>query len=192
MRKNSILIMALFIVWSNFSQEISFGVKGGLNLSDWNTSLENEKFKMSTLFHVGGIVEIALSDQFSLQPEILFSSKGVKDIEVPDSYNFVLNYIDIPVMAKYYVAEGFSLEVGPQLGILTSAKITDGNNSEDMKEYVESTEFALGVGMGYGMENGFFVNVRYNLGLSDIDKDTTDNDYVKNNVIQFSVGYMFK
>jgi hypothetical protein len=41
------------------------------------------------------------------------------------------------------------------------------------------------------MENGLFFNARYNLGLSNIFSDVDDGDWIKNNVFQFSVGFMF-
>ena len=68
-----------------------------------------------------------------------------------------LSYLNIPLMAKYYVAEGFSLEAGPQIGFLLSAK-DDYNDwrygEDDIKEDVKGTDFGVNLGVGYKMESG--------------------------------------
>ena len=61
-------------------------------------------------------------------------------------------------MAKYYVAEGFSLEAGPQIGFLMSAKMKaeSGGDSEeiDVKDDLKSIDFGINFGAGYKLENG--------------------------------------
>ncbi|MFV8340691.1 hypothetical protein ACNQGL_15620 [Flavobacterium sp. LB3P21] len=44
-----------------------------------------------------------------------------------------LDYITILVMAKYYVADAFSMEFGHQIGFLVSAKSKSSGESEDVK-----------------------------------------------------------
>ena len=77
-----------------------------------------------TSFHIGGVVEIPISDSFSVQPELLYSSQGAKaESSFGGDVDFKLSYLNLPIMAKYYVAENFSLEAGPQVGLLLSAKV---------------------------------------------------------------------
>ncbi|RZJ55928.1 MAG: PorT family protein, partial [Flavobacterium sp.] len=40
-----------------------------------------------------------------------------------------LSYLNVPIMAKYYVIEKLSLEAGPQIGFLLSAK----NQVDDLR-----------------------------------------------------------
>lgn len=96
-------------------------------------------------------------------------------------------------MAKFYAAEGFSIEVGPQVGFLLSAKAkaeSGGSSGEiDIKDSFKGIDFGANLGFGYKMENGLNFGARYNLGLASIaDEDNTD---VKNGVIQLSVGFFF-
>jgi hypothetical protein len=195
-----VLFFAIALVTFSFAhaQEVSYGLKAGLNYSNWSFSNEEGDFESRLSFHVGGVVELALSDKFSVQPEILYSSVGAQmDLsEVTaraasdDKVVYALDYLSIPVMAKYYVAEGFSLEVGPQIGVLLSAKVKYDGESNDVKDLFKSTDFSAGIGAGYKMENGLFINARYVLGLSNVLEDSGD-EWGKNNAFQFSLGYKF-
>ncbi len=199
MKKILLIFIAVFMFSFANAQDISFGLKAGLNLANMNSSNSefNDLLSGRTAFHAGAVAEFSFSDQFSLQPEVLYTSLGTTvdygsvSRASDTSYDIIANYLAIPVMAKYYVADGFSLEVGPQIGFLLSAKAKNDTNEEDMKDNFESTDFSAAFGAGYKMENGLFFNARYGLGLSNISKDASDGDWVKNNAFQFSVGFMF-
>ena len=128
----------------------------------------------------------------------MFSTQGNKYSETilgtKIEFTQALNYINIPVLAKYYVAEGFAIELGPQIGILASANanVSAGGESasESIKDNFETIDFALAAGFSYKFTENFFANARYNLGLSNVAKDSGDFT-LKNNVIQVGVGYKF-
>jgi hypothetical protein len=95
-------------------------------------------------------------------------------------------------MAKYYVAEGFSIEAGPQVGFLMSAKAKAEGEEEDLKDFVKGIDFGFNLGLGYKMESGLNFAARYNLGLSNINDGEGSDDFKnQNSVMQVSVGYMF-
>lgn len=188
------IAVALFIFNSNAQDKptsddgIKFGIKGGVNFA--TLTGDTEDVKSRTAFHFGAVVEIPVSDMFSVQPELLYSGQGAKDDSSDDELK--LDYLNIPVMAKFYVAEGFSLEVGPQVGFLLSAKEEFDGESEDIKDFVKEIDFGVNFGVGYAMETGLNFGARYNLGLSDInDYGESFNDSIKNGVFQISIGYMF-
>lgn len=196
------------------SQELRLGAKAGVNFASIGGD-GSDDFDGRTSFHLGALVEIPISDKFSVQPEILYSSQGVQADEsdtfmgqtISYEYKRKLDYINIPIMAKYYVIEGLSIEAGPQFGILVSAKdeleISGGDNSgssdEDIKEYLNTLDIGFGLGAAYRLNNGIFFSARYVLGITDIikdqDSDFGDADFEKfkqhNNVIQLSLGYSF-
>jgi len=146
--------------------------------------------KAKTSFHVGAIAEITISDVFSVQPEILYSAQGAKADEGDGELS--LDYLNLPIMGKYYVGEGFSIEAGPQVGLLMSAELDDGDNSIDVKDETSGIDFGFNLGLGYKMDSGLNFGARYNLGLSNIwDFEGSDDFKNQNNVIQVSVGYMF-
>lgn len=169
---------------SGMSGEVKFGPKAGLNIA----SLTEDNTKSLTGFHVGGFAEIMISDKFAVQPEVLYSMQGAKADEGDGKIN--LDYIAIPVMAKYFVAEGFSIEAGPQISFVTRAEMSGGGETIDVKDFTNSTDFGLNFGLGYSLPMGVMFSGRYNLGLSDTVKDN-QGDAVKNGVFQLSVGYKF-
>lgn len=106
--------------------------------------------------HIGGFVEIKISDKFVIQPEVLYSGQGSDS----DEGSFNLTYINVPLMAKYYVADKFNLEAGPQIGFLTSAKIKMDGNSIDSKRLFNSTDFGINFGAGYDFTQKLSAGIR--------------------------------
>ena len=181
------------------TSDISFGLKGGLNFSMF-TGDGTDDFDGRASFHVGAVAEFPMIDQFSIQPELLYSSQGdqmsVEGIDV----KFKMDYLTVPVMAKYYVSEGFSLEAGPQLGFLLSAKVDGGGVSLDIKDLIKSIDFGLGFGLGYKLDNGLNFSGRYYVGITNfVESDgylldepiSSDGSKNYNNVFQLSIGYFF-
>lgn len=204
-----LILSAVAIMAFGFAnaQDVKFGLKGGLNISNFSGDTEGVDLKSKAGFNVGGFVEIKLSDKFAIQPEILYSTQGPKAVNQEGELNgntytgdvcFNLSYINVPVMFKYYVAEKFNIEAGPQIGFLTSAKTKttidgfNGSNELDVKDIFESIDFGLNLGAGYDFTNHFSAGLRYNLGLANIAK-TEDGDDTKlhNGVFSLSVGYKF-
>ena len=213
MKKIILTSLLTFAFGFTNAQNAKFGIKGGLNVANQSNPGGGEivDFNTSSLigFHIGGFVEIKISDKFSIQPELLYSAQGGKlnftvltsidgdPNSVPEYVNTEvvnnLSYINIPVMFKYYVIEKFSLELGPQLGILVDSKrkMTNTNNGqtfEDSYNY-DSIDYGLNLGAGYDITDSLTTGIRYSLGLYDI---ATFSNEVKNSVLSLSVSYKFE
>ena len=179
-----VAILAIFSVTSMKAQEAKFGAKAGVNFSNFTGDIDMNK--ALTGFHIGAFVELELSEAITLQPELLFSTQGTKFEESGVSVDFDANYINLPVMFKYGVAEGLNLEAGPQIGFLISAEIAD----EDLKDEMESIDFGMNVGASYDFSEQLFAQARYNIGLTNVIKDSGD-EKIQNSVISVSLGYRF-
>lgn len=158
------------------AQEIKFGVKGGINFA-YLAGDNTNNLDPITDFHVGVLAEIPISEKFSFQPELLYSGQGS---------NTNLNYINLPLLGKYYVAKGFSIEAGPQIGYLLSAK----NGSTDVKSSFKSLDFGVNLGASYLLNDRFIFSARYTLGLSDINDTNGLSDKNRNGMFQLSFGYI--
>lgn len=185
MKKIVLTAVAVFAFGFANAQEVKFGVKAGLNLSNLTGDATGTSIKAG--FQVGGLVEIKTSEKFSIQPEIVYSMQGAK----VDGGKLEISYLNVPVMAKYFVAKGFSLEVGPQIGFLVSAKAkADGGVSEDFKDSLKSTDFSLNLGAGYDVTENINLGLRYGFGLSNMSKISGDGT-IKNSNIALAVAYKF-
>ncbi|MDR0230220.1 MAG: PorT family protein [Flavobacteriaceae bacterium] len=215
----SVLAVGAFTFTTNAqTPDIKFGAKAGVNFSNLR-NYEDKDFglsnSMKTGFHIGVLAEIFINEKFSIQPELMYSTQGAKlklELEAPGASLNVktitkLDYINIPIMAKYYVMEGLSVQAGPQLGFLTSAKnefdsfsfsgfglsiseeeIKSEMNLGDIKKDSNSVDFGLNFGAGYELPMGVFFDARYNLGLTKVNKADKG---IQNSVFQLSVGYKF-
>lgn len=198
--KKSVLVIALMLMSTTFisAQEfVYFGVKGGVNFSSFTGDGYDDFVdpEERTSFHLGLLAEIPVSDRFSIQPEVLYSAQGydISSMDGADDVEFQLDYINVPVLAKFYLFNRFSIEAGPQIGFLVNKEIDtnptgDGGDISINDDNYKDVDFALGLGASYKFSN-FFVSGRYNIGLSDIyDVEGVD---AKNSVIQAGVGLMF-
>ena len=118
-------------------------------------------------FHLGLFYETKIADKFTFQPELLYSAQGGEE----NDSGFKLNYIQIPLMFKYYPSSKFSLEAGPQLGFLVSSSVFQGSASLDADELFTGIDFGLGLGLNYSFTDKVFLNARYNFGLTDVSSD---------------------
>lgn len=113
--------------------------------------------------------------------------------QIKDGSNVILGsvdskigYIDIPVLAKIYIGNKFSFELGPQIGLKISDNTEfDGN---DIENDANTLDTAIVAGFGYKFERGLFLQTRYGYGLSKV----FENERYKNSVISLSIGYMFE
>ena len=189
MRKMILLAAVLAVSASAAFSQASFGVKGGLNLSN----VTNSDADMKMGYYGGLFGEYQVNDFFGVAGELLYSNQGTKGKEEGVDITINMNYLNIPVLAKLYIAEGLSLDVGPQFGLLMSAKGKAKQNgstsSGDLKDKFSGTDVSAAVGLTYNLGN-ILIQGRYNLGLTDTEKESGSEKY-KNAVIQLGVGYRF-
>lgn len=195
MKRIILPILACMVFGFANAQSTRFGVKGGLNISNFTGYQEDVKSLAG--FHIGGFAEIKVSKKFAIQPEFLFSTQGttIEGYDGNSNANVKVNYLNIPILAKYYITDTFSVEAGPQIGFLLSAK----SRGEDVNDLFKSTDYGLNLGIGYDFTENFAVGLRYTIGLSDIadvPDDSQDYPFVynasfKNSNFALSLAYKF-
>lgn len=173
-----VLFTALFVS----AQDIRFGVKAGLNLSNLGG---DAVYSYSTKpgFHAGVALEAPFSDKVSIQPEALISLQGTGGYYQNDPQFW---YLNVPVLGKYNVWDALYIEAGPQVSVLFADNL-DGNQSGVGNTYTESNalDFGLAVGAGYRLDDNFYFQARFNAGFINAIKDVTS----KNRVFQISAIY---
>ena len=158
------------------SDTMKFGVKAGFTSSNFTGDVTSDP---STGFYVGGLVDFPVSGNFHVQPELLYSAEGGKDAK--------LNFLRIPIMAKYYIMQGLSLQAGPEIAFKAGG--------DEIKDYVKSMDYGLGIGAGYELSSGLMFDARYNLGLADINDFPADgfgSENAKINTVSFNIGLGYR
>ena len=187
----AIAIMALLL--NTNAQSTQFGVKAGVNFAKLTGDIENAKTRTS--FHAGGVMEFMFSDKFSLQPELLYSSQGTEQDYNGATITSKMDYLNLPLKGKFYVAEGFSLQAGPQVGYLIAAEQETDSDvvpvEDDLRSLRQDFDFGAIFGIGYKLSSGLFFDASYNVGLYNINNAGYYDIQYKNNVIQVSLGYLF-
>ena len=178
--KKRLLITVITVIGltTGSAQELKFGAKAGLNFATITNDAEDE-LDITSDVAFGLLLEVPITEKISFQPELMYSGQG--------SSSAILTYLNVPLIGKYYVVKGLSLEAGPQIGFLLSAEDTD--TDANIKDAFTSVDFSLGLGVGYTLNNGLFFNARYNLGIaniSNVEGITTENRFV-----QLTIGYFF-
>lgn len=164
------------------AQSIRLGIKGGVNFANQNgDDVPDVNKDAITSYHAGLVAEVKLMDRFAIQPELLYSTQGASYKNAGEEFKNELGYLAIPVLAKIYLSESLSLELGPQASFL----LKDRKNFDPGD--ANTFEFAAVGGLGLNITKNLFVQARYGLGLT----DATKNADIKNSTIQLSAGIMF-
>ena len=143
--KKTVFIALLIIANIPVQGQVRFGLKGGMNVSGFNISTKQDlvvDFSNRFAFHVGGFAEIPVGGFFSVQPELLFSSKGAR-CEILNTYTYPPvygrsddiyrmryvyhpGYIELPVYLKagFEAGQGkFMVGIGPYFAYGVGGKL---------------------------------------------------------------------
>jgi hypothetical protein len=191
-----------------FSQESNvtrFGVKGGVNFSNFRIDdVEDNNLKAG--LNLGLFMKLPISDVVAIQPELLYSSKGSKlkydnIIQGKGEYRFNMNYLELPVMGVFHIGDVFNVQVGPYISYLTSANIKNMDEDLTIQGVTDLKEdnfnrLDYGVAAGVGLDfNGFVVGARYNYGLKEVGKSGNLSGVLlndsKNSVATIYIGFGF-
>jgi hypothetical protein len=197
------LLAFLFSFQNQASSQSKFGIKGGINLA--NIFAEQEGVSISfqnNLGLVGGLVYTSpVSEKFDIQTELLFVQKGFA-ISIPTFGNTetTINYIDVPILGKFKFGNGnskFFLNLGPNFGYAISGNTSFDGNKDKIEFDEDFKRFDLGLNVGGGIEinatnSTFFLEARYNVGISQINEQLEiDDPKIKNKGISFTIGMFF-
>jgi len=203
--KINIAVLLLTVIAAPCLFADGLGIKAGINVSDL-TNLENQYIEMGKKsgLAVGLFYRFDLTDSFSLQPEMLYTRKGVGDSGVTQgnewSLDFNIDYLEFPLLVKYRFTTSGRLEpnlfAGPYMAIKLSAQTKVTLNEESVSEDVEdisSTDFGIIIGAGLDFElwTGHLVlDARYGLGLVDVSSEGMEKRTL-HRVFTVMLGYRF-
>lgn len=145
MRKLLFVLAAITGTFVTQAQEMKFGVKAGIDLASTKVDLGplGEVTGSETGYYLGGFATIGISEKFAVQPELMYVL--IKDF----------NFLSVPILAKYELADSFHVLAGPSLNYFTE---------------LEEEKFKINVDFGasYDISEEFDVNAKYSLGTGDV------------------------
>lgn len=207
------LFGALVLAGPASAQGLSLGAEAGVNLSNLSVDDESVDFGSTTGIRVGGTLGYD-AGVLGFQTGAAFSQKGasfesLEDAGLDDA-SLNLEYLEVPLLMNLdiptgpapvsptvYAGGNFGFELS--CGISASAQGVEGSSScaqgqEDVAVETKSLDVGLLVGGGLDFSAGpgaLTVDVRYDLGLSDItdDEGATSPVELKNRNVQATAGY---
>lgn len=194
-------IAALMPLLSHAQREVgslNIQPKIGLNIA----TMTAEDAKSRKAFAAGVEAEYFIHQNVSLSAGAIYSQQGVRDsktIGITDSgapdadCNFILDYINIPIMANIYASNGLAVKAGIQPGfrIRSKFKLTADGTTINADNFTRNFDLAIPLGVSYEFNNLQF-DIRYNIGITNATHDKyTESGDAKNRVVQITLGYKF-
>lgn len=188
-----IAVMAIFAMTAsaqNTNREVgafTLQPKVGLTIGSFSGEYVTVGGKVDTKKRVGFTAglegEIYATNWLGIALGLNYAQQGWKFNDVKCKYD----YLNVPLVADFYVARGLALKTGVQLGFLLNAKWDDLNFKDDSNK----TNFSIPIGISYEFSN-VVLDLRYNVALSKVNKNATDNYKFRSDLVQITIGYKFE
>ena len=176
MKKLFVLLFLLCVVVKGMAQQDVRTLRFEPHLGVSFTNLINSGLDTKNCWILGVGAQYQLDEKFGVVTGLNYSTYGAKD----NNASLNLGYIEVPLLAKIYVYNGFSVHTGVELGY----NVYDGRT--DFLLFSEANKFAAGipVGVGYDFKH-FTINAQYYFGLTKAYKDFS----YKNRGVKITLGY---
>ena len=195
-----IAAMLVAVVTANAQEAGQFFLKpmvGGTLTSVLGDNTEDTKMKLGLV--AGAEFGYMISDKFGLTGGLLYTQEGCNAETSILDQKFRTEYLNVPILANFYIIPGLAVKAGIQPGFLTKSKYKVEKIEVDLKDNMNKVDFAIPVGLSYEI-GGFTIDARYNIGLTKIYKDakTTIDDGTtfsteglkqRNSVFMLTLGY---
>ena len=191
MKKLFLAVVAMMVSAATFAQnevgQLTIQPKVGVNIANI-TDADDADPRIGLA--AGAEFEYGLTDNIGLSAGVLYSMQGFKTTEEGVDCTLKLDYLNVPILANFYVAKGFAVKLGVQPGFKLSSKAkfkgSGGSKEVEVEDGVKSVDLSIPVGLSYQYQNIVF-DARYNWGVTKIVDDVDS----KHSVFQITVGYKF-
>ena len=191
MKKLFLAVVAMMVSATTFAQnevgQLTIQPKVGVNIANI-TDADDADPRIGLA--AGAEFEYGLTDNIGLSAGVLYSMQGFKTTEEGVDCTLKLDYLNVPILANFYVAKGFAVKLGVQPGFKLSSKAkfkgSGGSKEVEVEDGVKSVDLSIPVGLSYQYQNIVF-DARYNWGVTKIVDDADS----KHSVFQITVGYKF-
>ena len=152
----AMMLISIGMCAQNKVGQITLKPMAGVNFSTM-TKFGDMKMRIGVVAGAEG--EYGLFKNFSVTAGLLYTMEGAKVY----GYSYKLDYINVPIMANYYIYPGFAVKAGVQPSLNVSSNI----ERVDLDYNTNSFYFSLPIGVSYEYSN-FVLDARYNFAISTI------------------------
>lgn len=141
---------------------------------------------------VGAELEYQATDVLAISGGLLYSQQGAKMNDMDIDGTMKLDYINVPILANFYVAKGFAFKAGIQPGfnVNDKAKASGSGASVEMGLGDLSKGFVLAVPIGLSYEfSNIQLDARFNWGVTHAISNSYDS--CNSNTFMITLGYKF-
>jgi len=183
--KKILLIIILISPMYSFGQ-ITWGAKGGANittLGDFGSG-NTPQLRM----HAGFYYQQRVEQRFALIAELHYSMQGARAANISRRY-LAYNYLNLPLLVKFYNQNDVYFEIGPQLGYLLFANLHDDGFTQSVTSQVKRFDFTGLIGGGKDTDFGNY-GIRAGVGFTNTSGGSVGNVVVFRNIfLQLYVGF---
>ena len=191
MKKYLLTAIIMMVSMTTFAQRevgtLSVQPRVGISAADFNGASDTE---VRVGFIAGAELEYQVKSWLGLSAGMFYSQQGAEAELGSSDLTWKIDYVNVPVVANFYVWKGLALKAGLQPGFKMNAKFEgsagDYQVGTDMDD-VKSIDLSIPVGISYDF-GGLVLDARYNFGISKI---FDYNDDLKNLAFQLTIGYKF-
>ena len=167
-----------------FTLQPKVGLALGSFSGDYTKAAGESDPKMRTGFIAGVEGEYYIADWFGAALGLNYAQQGWKFEDTKTK----LDYLNVPIVANFYVARGLALKTGAQFGFLLNSKVDGVDRKDDCKKM----NFSIPIGISYEISN-IVLDIRYNIALTKVNKyDGPNNEKSRSDMVQFTLGYKFE
>jgi|694.fasta_scaffold17924_5 hypothetical protein len=186
------IVFCAFLNITTVAQGVKFGIKVGTDLHRINGQPFESGFTFG--YHAGILSEISLNKTFSFQPEIYYSLVSVDsgsafsdiyDFEKVPSLKF--GYVNVPLLLNIRPVKTFSIQLGPQFGLLVNNNFALSSNAENAIKKGEMS-FVGGVQLNFLK---LAVYGRFIQGLSNLNEVSSNSDIWQQQTIHLGLAFRF-
>ena len=189
----AMMLMSMGAFAQNEVGQFTLQPKVGINIA--NLTGDGNKSKVGLVAGVEG--EYGVAENFSLTAGLLYSMEGSKSDPINGkSLKLNMDYINIPILAQYYIIKGLAVKAGLQFGFNVRKKFSYDGTSMNADDFfkalgwdtkVQSFNMCIPVGVSYEYES-FVLDARYDIGMTKTLKNFEKN---KTSIFQITLGYKF-
>ena len=195
------LLAIVLLTATSASAQFSFGVKGGVNMSNIQTDMQDVITSPKFGFNIGAFADFDFAHNMAAQSGLFFTTKGSREnVRVSDGMERIVTnflYLQVPVHFAYKIDVSPGMRVvfhgGPYVAYAVGGSVRV-NGERDRNAFgcrviqYQPLDWGLGIGVGGEFER-ILVGIGWDFGLFDISNQS--NVRSRNQSAFLTVGYRF-